>query len=65
MIYGGTPYLNPVYACYESCAEDMKTDAFLDLEWTDIMKDLMELSYWQWAGKKMVNWLWGCRIGSY
>ncbi len=35
MIYGGTPYLNPVYACYESCAEDMKTDAFLDLEWTD------------------------------
>lgn len=35
MIYGGTPYLNPVYACYESCTEDMKTDAFLDLEWTD------------------------------
>ena len=35
MIFGGTSYLNPVYACYESCAEDMETDAFLDLEWVD------------------------------
>lgn len=35
MIYGGAPYLNPVYACYESSAKDMEADAFLDLEWTD------------------------------
>ena len=35
MIYGGTPYLEPVYASYESCTEDMETDAFLDLKWKD------------------------------
>ncbi|MDE5696822.1 MAG: hypothetical protein K2I96_05335 [Lachnospiraceae bacterium] len=35
LIYGGTPCFNPVYACYKSCAEDLETDTFLDLEWVD------------------------------
>ena len=35
LIYGGTSYFNPVYAYYETCAEDMEKDDFLDIAGTD------------------------------